>query len=170
MAGREPGMGKPDHGGRPGHEEPSDVRPKDAGSFLAPYILRTNFPRATRGYKPAAVREHLEQIVGWTHLYGIDEIVDEEVLAAEERARRREAAAREEADRVRESGRIEAERRTDEARREAERLLEQARAEAEALTATARAEAKALLDEAEQTAALHRRGKQRLGRPLYREK
>lgn len=140
----------------------------DASSFLAPYILRPDFPRALRGYSRKAVQQHLQLIVGWTALHGIDDLVNQRVLAADERARKLESVARKEAEQIRESGHLEAERFIGEARREAEEALERARAEAETIISAARQEASAILEEARRAAALQRRGKRRLGRPLGR--
>jgi F0F1-type ATP synthase membrane subunit b/b' len=90
------------------------------------------------------VHEHLYRVSGWFSMAGLDELVDE---------RTRQVAE-------------EAEQRRGEADAEATRVLAEARQEAESIQQAARDESRTILEQARREAALERRGRTRLGRPI----
>jgi DivIVA domain-containing protein len=120
----------------------AQVTPSEYG----PYVRQVRFRRRLFGYHPDDVRRHLQVVSGWFSLSGLDELLDERV--------------RELADR--------AEQRLREAEGEATRVVAEARREAEAIRRTADEKARATLEQARREAALERRGRSRLGRPLGR--
>jgi DivIVA domain-containing protein len=110
----------------------------------AHYVHRVRFRRRLLGYHPADVRRHLDIVSGWFSLAGLEGLLDERVRALADQA----------------------ERRVDEAQREATRIVAQARQEAAAIRRNAREEARATLEQARREAALERRGRSRVGRPV----
>jgi len=138
----------------------------DARAYLTSHITRHDFPRSFRGYDRDAVERHLELIVGWLSLTGVDSIVAERFIEHEQSARRVESQAETDAEQIRDDARREAERRLGEARDEADRRVGLARREAAEITERARSEAERLLADARASAAAERRGRRRLGRPL----
>jgi DivIVA domain-containing protein len=108
------------------------------------HIRSVRFRRRLFGYRPREVHEHLHRVSGWFSMAGLDELLEE---------RMREVAG-------------EADRRRSEAETEATRVLAEARREADAIQRAAREEARAILEQAQRQAALERRGRSRLGRPV----
>jgi DivIVA domain-containing protein len=125
-----------------------------------------DFPRSFRGYKRAAVREHLEQIAAWLSLKGVDDLVRERFNEQDPLGRQLRVQAESDADQIREHARREADRRLDEVRHEAGRLVkaahqaethaeqvrEDARRDADRRAKEARDEARRLLEAAQQDA------------------
>ena len=110
------------------------------------HVRKVRFRRRLFGYHPEEVRRHLYLVSGWFSLSGVDKLLDERV--------------RELADR--------AEQRLRDAEEEENRMLAAARREADRIRRTAREEARAILEQARREAALERRGRSRIGRPLGR--
>jgi DivIVA domain-containing protein len=110
------------------------------------HVRQARFRRRLFGYHPGDVRRHLDLVSGWFSLSGVDQLLDE---------RLRELAAR-------------AEQRLRDAKEEANRMLAAARREADEIRRTAGEEARATLEQARREAALERRGRSRVGRPLGR--
>jgi cell division septum initiation protein DivIVA len=117
-----------------------ELRPSD----YRPHVVGARFRRTFWGYRPRDVRNHLKLVAGWFSLAGLDELLDERV---------RELAA-------------EAERRTADAKSEAAALIGDARREADEIRAAAREEARAIIEQARRQAAIERRGRSRVGRPV----
>jgi cell division septum initiation protein DivIVA len=116
------------------------MRPSD----YADYVRQERFRRRLFGYHPDDVRDHLYNVSGWFSLAGLDKLLDEQV--------------RELAD--------QAEQRRGEAEKEATRILADARREASEIRRAAREESRAILEQARRQAALERRGRSRVGRPV----
>jgi hypothetical protein len=108
------------------------------------HIRSVSFRRRLFGYRPGDVHEHLYRVSGWFSMAGLDELLEK---------RMREVADQ-------------ADRRRSEAETEATRVLAEARREADAIQRAAREEAQAILEQARREAALERRGRSRLGRPV----
>jgi hypothetical protein len=108
------------------------------------HIRSVSFRRRLFGYRPRDVHEHLYHVSGWFSMAGLDELLNE---------RMRELAD-------------EAEQRRAEAEAEAARVLAEARQEAESIQQAARDESRTILEQARREAALERRGRTRLGRPV----
>jgi cell division septum initiation protein DivIVA len=113
-------------------------------SNYASYVHQAQFRRRLFGYHPDDVRRHLHVVSGWFSLAGLDELLDEQV--------------RELAD--------QAEQRLGEAEKEATRIVADARREADETRRAAREEGQAILEQARRQAALERRGRSRVGRPV----
>jgi hypothetical protein len=96
-----------------------------------------DFPWSFRGYDRAAVDSHLEQIVGWLSLSGLDDLLRERFNEQDPLGRELRAQAERDAAQVREDAR----RAIDAAHQDAERIRAQARQEAETVMADARADA-----------------------------
>jgi cell division septum initiation protein DivIVA len=136
----------------------------DARQFLAPYIMRRDFPRSLRGYSRGAVEKHLDLILGWLSLSGLDSIVAERFVEHERRGRMLEQQAEADAEEIRGDARRRAERRFDDAHQEAERVVAAAREEADRIKDAARAEADRLLADARAGKAAERSSLRRLRR------
>jgi DivIVA domain-containing protein len=108
------------------------------------YVRRVQFRRRFLGYHPSDVDKHLNLVSGWFSLTGLDEVLEE---------RGRELWN-------------EAERRLADAHREARRIRADARSDAKDARAAAKEEAQAIVEGARREAALERRGRSRIGRPL----
>ena len=108
------------------------------------HIRSVRFRRRLFGYHPDDVHKHLHRVSGWFSMAGLDELLDERMreLADQADQRRREAET------------------------EATRVLAEARREADAIQRAAREESRAILEQARGEAALERRGRSRLGRPV----
>jgi DivIVA domain-containing protein len=119
---------------------------------LRPLITRA-FPRSFRGYRPAAVDAHLELVVGWLSLSGVDDLIRERFNEQNPVTRELREQAERDVERLHEDARREADRRVDEARDEARRVLEAASQEADRIKARARDEAETLLPGAQAAAA-----------------
>ena len=113
-------------------------------SDYAHYVRQVGFRRRLFGYHPDDVRRHLYVVSGWFSLAGLDELLDE---------RMRELADQ-------------AEQRLVEAEKEATRILADARREAHGIRRAAQDEGRVILEQARRQAALERRGRSRVGRPL----
>ena len=107
-------------------------------------IRSVSFRRRLFGYRPDEVHEHLHFVSNLFSLAGIDKLLDE---------RMRELADQ-------------ADQRRGKAETEATRILTEARREADAIQRAAREEARSILQQARREAALERRGRSRLGRPV----
>jgi DivIVA domain-containing protein len=145
---------------------------------LRPLIVR-HFPRSFRGYDRAAVDRHLELIVGWLSLSGLDDLVRQRFDEHDPLGRQLRVQAESDAAQVREDARREADRRMEEVRDEARRVLEAAHQDVERITAKARHEAETLIADARADAAAERRdplarvlGRGRLGSSIqnYRDR
>jgi DivIVA domain-containing protein len=110
------------------------------------YVRRTDFRRRLFGYRPADVDAHLQTVSGWFSLTGLDKVLEERGRELQEQADRRLA----------------------EAEGEASRVLADARRDADEIRAAAEQDARLILERARREAALERRGRSRLGRPLGR--
>ena len=108
------------------------------------HIRSVSFRRRLFGYHPGDVHKHLHRVSGWFSMAGLDELLAE---------RMREIADQ-------------ADQRRSEAETEATRVLAEARREAEGIQRAAREESRAILEQARREAALERRGRSRLGRPV----
>jgi cell division septum initiation protein DivIVA len=102
-----------------------------------------HFPRAFRGYDRSAVDKHLELIVGWLSLSGLDDLIRERFNEQDPLGRQLREQAESEAEQIRE---------------EARRVLEAAHRDAEGIKAKARQEAELLLADSRADAAVARRG------------
>jgi cell division septum initiation protein DivIVA len=113
-------------------------------AYFAKYVSDVEFRRTLFGYRPDEVHRHLEAVKGWFVLSGIEEPLQQRIseLEGDAERRRRDAEA------------------------EAARILDEARREAAQIRWNAREEADALLAEARHEAALERRGRSRVGRPV----
>jgi DivIVA domain-containing protein len=118
------------------------VIPPDYGH----HVRQVRFRRRLFGYHPEEVRRHLDLVSGWFSLSGVDKLLDERVRDLADRA----------------------EQRLRDAEKEGNRMLAVARREADRIRRTAREEAQATLEQARREAALERRGRSRVGRPLGR--
>jgi cell division septum initiation protein DivIVA len=109
-----------------------------------PLVLGARFRRAFWGYRPKDVHKHLDRVAGWFSLAGLDKLLDERLqqLAAD------------------------AERWTLDAENEAAALVGDARREAAEIRAAARDDARAIIEQARRHAAIERRGRSRVGRPM----
>jgi DivIVA domain-containing protein len=116
-------------------------------------LIVRRFPRSFRGYDRAAVDRHLELIVGWLSLEGLDELVRERFNEQDPLGRQLRVQAESDAEQVRADARREADRRMEEARR----VLDAAHQDAEGIKAKARQEANTLLADARADAAAERR-------------
>jgi hypothetical protein len=117
----------------------------DLGPFdYRPLVLGARFRRAFWGYRPKDVHKHLELVAGWFSLAGLDKLLDE---------RLQELA-------------VEAERWSLDAENEAAELVGNARREAVEIRAAAREDARAIIEQARRHAAIERRGRSRVGRPV----
>jgi cell division septum initiation protein DivIVA len=110
------------------------------------HVRKVRFRRRLFGYHPDDVRRHLHLVSGWFSLSGVDALLDERI--------------RELAD--------QAEQRLRDAEADANVMLAAAQREADRIRRTAREEAWAILEQARREAALERRGRSRVGRPLGR--
>ena len=110
------------------------------------HVRQVRFRRRLFGYHREDVHRHLDRVSGWFALSGVDKLLDERV--------------RELADR--------AEQRLRDAEEDANVMLAAAQREADRIRRTAREEARATLEQARREAALERRGRSRVGRPLGR--
>lgn len=108
------------------------------------YVRRVRFRRKLWGYHPEDVDKHLSVVSGWFSLTGLDQVLEE---------RSRELHGQ-------------AERRLAEAHEEAGRILAEARRDAEELRIAAEENGGAIVERARREAALERRGRSRIGRPL----
>jgi DivIVA domain-containing protein len=109
---------------------PTDVRSRGLQpDHLSRYVRRT-FRHTLRGYNPADVDEHLQQVRGWFTLAGFDR------LLADQRDGILGSALRE-AETIVEHARREAETTLEQARREAETIRDDATRRGEAITAAA---------------------------------
>jgi DivIVA domain-containing protein len=108
------------------------------------HIRQTRFRRALLGYRRRDVRQHLDRVVGWFSLAGVDELLDQ---------RTRELAS-------------EAERLIAEAESEATRIVADANRDADEIRQAAREEARAVVEQARRETARERRGWSRIGRPV----
>ena len=116
------------------------MRPSGYGA----YVLRYRFRRSLFGYHPDDVRRHLNVVSGWFSLAGLEELLDEQVRELTDQAEQRRG----------------------EAEKEATRILADARREAAEIRRAAREERRAILEQARRQAALERRGRSRVGRPV----
>ena len=148
MAGREggrfptpPSEANPTHpnadsGDLPPGDQPIEKKLAYTQSTLHRLIVR-HFPWSFRGYNRAAVDSHLELIIGWLSLSGLDDLLWERFNEQDPIGRELRAQAESDAAQVREDARrvIEA------AHQDAERIRAQAHQEAEMFMADARADA-----------------------------
>jgi hypothetical protein len=129
-------------------------------------LIRRGFPLSFRGYNRAAVDGHLELIVGWLSLSGVDDLIRERFNEQDPVTRQLRAQAERDLEQVHEEARREAGRRVEEARDEARRVLDAAYQEADRIKARARDEAETLLADAHADAPLEPQG--RFARLLHR--
>jgi DivIVA domain-containing protein len=88
-----------------GEPEPRSAELEHARASLASYVVRRDFRRTLRGYDPAEVEHHLEQVRGWFTLAGLDELAGRSIADAERRAARLLVEAEQKAARIREAAR-----------------------------------------------------------------
>jgi DivIVA domain-containing protein len=125
-----------------------DAIRKPDWSFFYDQVGSASFRRRLFGYHPDDVDEHLYRVSTWFSLAGVDKLLEER---AEERLQKL-------AD--------QADQRRAEAEAEATRVLTEARREADAIQRAAQEASRAILEQARREAALERRGRSRLGRPV----
>jgi hypothetical protein len=113
-------------------------------SDYAHYVRRVRFRRRLFGYHPDDVHHHLYVVSGWFSLAGLDELLEERVRELADQAEQRLGGAE----------------------KEATRILADARREAVKIRRAAREEGRAILEQARRQAALERRGRSRVGRPV----
>jgi DivIVA domain-containing protein len=117
--------------------------PLAAGDYSR-YVHSVVFRRKLFGYHPDDVDAHLYKVSDWFALSGLDELLDERVRQLRDQAEQRLAEAHE----------------------EAAQILADARREAAGMREVAQEHADAVLEDARRQAALERRGRSRVGRPL----
>jgi DivIVA domain-containing protein len=107
-------------------------------------VRQVRFRHRLFGYHPGQVDEHLKAVSGWFSLAGLDELLEKRARELEDQAEQRLADAHE----------------------EASHILADARRDAAEMRAAAQEDAHAILQRERREAALERRGRSRVGRPL----
>jgi DivIVA domain-containing protein len=137
-----PTQPKASSGGLPPGDLPVEKKLAYTQGTLHRLIVR-HFSRSFRGYDRAAVDSHLDQIVGWLSLSGLDDLL-------RERFNEQDPLGRE--------LRVQAERDAVQAREDARRVIEAAHQDAERIRAQASQEAETFMVDARADAASQRRG------------